>query len=67
MHCIFMIFTEHLYGMHGYIVLKFHLICMRFDEVTGAGTYKYAKIVSNMNTGYMYVKNSAFLYFLGLI
>ena len=51
---MFMIFTELLYGMHGYILLQFHLICMRIDEVTGTGTYKYDHILSNLTTGDTY-------------
>ena len=50
MHCIFMIFTELLYGMHGYILLQFNLICMRIDEATGTGTYKYHRIFSYLST-----------------
>ena len=49
-----MIFAELLNGIHGYIVLKFHLICMRIDVVTGAGTYKYDHIFSNLRTGDTY-------------
>ena len=44
--CIFMIFTDPLHDMHGYMLFKFHVICMRIDQVTGAGTYKYDKIFS---------------------
>ena len=49
-----MIFTELLYSLHGYIVLKFHLICMRIDVVTGAGPYKYDHIFTNVSTGDTY-------------
>ena len=49
-----MIFTELLYDMYGYMLLKFHVICMRIDVVTGAGTYKYDKIFSNLSTGDTY-------------
>ena len=52
--CICMIFRVLLYGMRGSILLKFHLICMRIDEVTGAGTYKYDNIFSNLSMGDTY-------------
>ena len=65
--CIVMIFTELLYGMHGYILLRFHLIGMRIDVVTGVGTYKYDNIFTNVSTGDTYRGESAFLYFMGRI
>ena len=49
-----MIFTDLLYGIPGSILHKFHPSCMRIDEVTGAGTYKYDHIFCNLSTGYIY-------------
>ena len=62
---MFMMFTKLLYGMYGYIVLQFHLICMRIDEVTGAGTYNYDNIFGHLSTGDTYREEFSFLYFLG--
>ena len=61
-----MIFTELLYGMHGYILIKFHLICMRIDEVRGAGTYKYDHIFTNLSTGDTYREEFRLLILPGL-
>ena len=49
-----MIFTYLLYDIHGYMLLKFDVICMRFDEVTVAGTYKYDHIFTHFSTGDTY-------------
>ena len=51
---IFMIFVDLLYRMYGYNLPKFHLIFIRIDDVTGAGTYKYDHIFSNLRTGDTY-------------
>ena len=55
-HSRIMIFTECLYSMHGFILLTFHLICMRIDEVTEAGTYKYYNSFSYLSTGDTYIE-----------
>ena len=47
---MYMIFTVLLYDVHGYILLQFHLICMRIDEVTVNGTYNYDNIYGNLST-----------------
>ena len=51
---IFMIFVDLLYGMYGYNLHKFHLVFNRIDDVTGAGTYKYDHIFTNLRTGDTY-------------
>ena len=49
-----MIFVDLLYRMYCYDLPKFHLIFIRIDDVTGAGTYKYDHIFSNLRTGDTY-------------
>ena len=49
-----MIFTYPLYDMYGYMLFTFNVIGMRIDGVTGAGTYKYDNIFSNLSTGDSY-------------
>ena len=52
--CIFMIFTDLMYGMHGNIYTKSHEICRRIDEVTGAQTYKFDHIFTSLCTSGTY-------------